>query len=112
MTLHVLAFYLLGHYLSKLKFCENQKLARIIQQAGKRNARFLTLNQETVASHFLGLLQAHGLEDCRGHITKDAVGLGEAPALGCVGHDEWDLVGGVRGLGLSVRKFHLLGVAK
>lgn len=110
MLLHVLVFYLLDHYLSKRKsLCkESCKINVAIQ----RNARFLTLNQKTAASHFRRLLQAHSLEDRRGDITKDAIGLCQAPALGCVGHDEGDLVGSVRGLGLAIGKLHLLGISR
>jgi hypothetical protein len=75
------------------------------------NARHLTLNQETAASHFLGLFQTHSLEDRGGDVAEDPLSLVETPALGGIRHDERDLVSGVRGLGLAIWEFHLLGVA-
>lgn len=71
----------------------------------------LTLDEETVTSHFLGLGQAHSLENRRCDITQNAVCLLQAPALGGVGHDEGDLVGCVRSLWLAVCELHFFGVA-
>ena len=72
----------------------------------------LTLDKKTVPSHFFWLGQAHSLENRRCDVTEDTVCLLQAPALGCVGHDEWDLVGGVRGFWLSVWEFHFFRVTK
>lgn len=69
------------------------------------------LSQKGLASHLLGLGQAHGSQNSRGHVTKDTVLLLEAPALRSIGHDERHLVGGVAGLGLSVGELHLLSIA-
>lgn len=71
----------------------------------------LSLLEERLASHLLGLGQAHGREDGGGDVTQDTLVVLEAPALGVVGHDEGHLVGGVAGLGLAVGELHLLGVA-
>ena len=60
----------------------------------------------------LRLGQAHGGENCGSNIAQHGVaGVLEAPALGGVGHDEGDLVGGMASLGLAIGKLHLLGVA-
>lgn len=69
------------------------------------------LLKERLASHLLGLGQAHGSQDRGGDVAQDTVARLEAPALGGVGHDEGHLVGGVAGLGLTVGELHLLGVA-
>lgn len=63
-----------------------------------------------MAGHLLGLGQTHNGEDGGRNVTEDTVSLLEAEILGGVGHDEGDLVGGVRGLGLALLVEHLLGV--
>ena len=72
----------------------------------------LTLYQKALPRHLLRLLQAHNLENRRRNVTEDAVRLLQTPAFGCVGHDEGDFVGCVRGLGLSVSEFHFFGVSE
>ena len=71
----------------------------------------LTLDQKALARHLLWLLQAHGFENRGSDISEHAVGLLETPALGGVGHDEGDFVGGMGGLGLAVFEFHFFGVS-
>lgn len=71
----------------------------------------LSLDQQAGTSHLLGLGQTHDSENSRGDITENTIGILEAVALGSVGHDEGDLVEGVRGLGGVLLVEHLLGVA-
>lgn len=69
------------------------------------------LSQKGLASHLLGLGQAHGSQNSRSNVTKDTALLLEAPALRSIGHDERHLVGGVASLGLSIGELHLLSIA-
>jgi hypothetical protein len=71
----------------------------------------LRLDQQARTGHLLRLGKAHDGENGRGNITEDTVGLLEAVALGSVGHDEGNLVEGVRGLGGVLLVEHLLCVA-
>jgi len=71
----------------------------------------LSLDEERGTSHLLGLVKTHDSENSGSDVTKDAVSLLEGEALGSVGHDEGDLVEGVRGLGSLLLVEHLLGVA-
>lgn len=77
----------------------------------RRQDLHLSLDEQALAGHLSGLLDAHGSKDSRGDITQHTTVLGEAPALGGVGHNEGNEVGGVRGLGGSLLVEHLLGVA-
>jgi len=63
-----------------------------------------------VASHLSWLLESHCLEDRGCDVAEDTVFLLEAPSFRCVGHDEGDFVGGVRGLWLAVFELHFFGV--
>lgn len=74
-------------------------------------ALFLGLHKERLASHVLGLGQTHGSENCGSDVTQNTLVILQAPALGVVGHDEGNLVGGVAGLGLAIGELHLLSVA-
>jgi hypothetical protein len=71
----------------------------------------LGLDQQAGTSHLVGLGQAHDSKDGRSNVTENAVGLLEAVALGSVGHDEGNLVEGVRGLGGVLLVEHLLSVS-
>jgi hypothetical protein len=64
-----------------------------------------------VAVHVLGLLKTHNGENCGCNVAKHAVSLLQAEGLRGVGHDEGNLVGGVRCLGRSLLCEHLLSVA-
>ena len=75
------------------------------------NQNPLSLDQQVGASHLLGLGQTHGSQDSGCNISQNAILLLQAPTLGGIGHDEGDLVGGVRGLGLAIGERHLLSVA-
>jgi hypothetical protein len=100
MTLYVLGFLPVDHCLSKPKLIN---LTDITRQTA--NVRYLTLNQESVASHLLGLIRAYCLENRRSHVPEHTLScLGEAPALGWVGYDERYLVSSVGGLGLAIRE--------
>ena len=70
----------------------------------------LGLDEERGTSHLLGLVETHDLEDSRGDVTKDTVGLLQREALGSVGHDEGHLVQGVGSLGSLSLVEHLLSV--
>jgi hypothetical protein len=118
---HVLAFYLptnslaipLSIFETVVKQCQNTTSRHKVKGSSLAAMKgSLTLNQKTVASHLLWLLQAHSLENRRRNVTKDAVGLLKTPALGRVGHDKWNFVGCVRGLGFPVCEFHFFGVSE
>jgi hypothetical protein len=70
----------------------------------------LSLDEERGTSHLLGLVETHDLKDSRSDVTKDTVGLLQREALGGVGHDEGDLIQGVRSLGGLCLVEHLLSV--
>lgn len=73
----------------------------------------LTLNQKTGSSHFLGLLQAHNIQNRWCNITQNTlICLLKRPALGRVCHNEWYFVGCVGCLRFAIGKFHFLGVTK
>ena len=57
------------------------------------------------------MLDAHGSEDGWCNVSEDTRFLSETPALGGVGHDEGNLVGGVGCLGGALFVEHLLSVS-
>lgn len=62
-------------------------------------------------SHFLGLLEAHQIEQSRCHVTEHAILLLEREACGSICHHERHFVRGVRCLGCLLLRKHLLGVS-
>lgn len=70
----------------------------------------LGLDKQVFASHLLGLLDTHSSQNSRRNVTQDTTLL-EAPALGGVGHDKWNLVESVGCLGGALLIEHLLGIS-
>jgi hypothetical protein len=71
----------------------------------------LTLDEKAASCHLLWLRQAHRCKDGWCNITQDTISLLQTPALGCVGHDKWDLISGVGSLRLAICKLHLFGIS-